>query len=43
MLSLYNVFSYFNKFIKGLINKKKELNTLYDQVIVKNCNFLTKL
>ena len=27
---LYNVFSYFNKFIKGLIDKKKELDTLYD-------------
>jgi len=30
MPSLYNAFSYSNKFIKGLINKKKELNTLYN-------------
>jgi len=30
MPSLYNVFSHFNEFIKGLIDKKKELNTLYN-------------
>ena len=30
MLSLYDVFSYFNKFIKGLVDKKKELDTLYN-------------
>jgi len=30
MPSSYNVFSYSNKFIKGLIDKKKELDTLYN-------------
>ena len=30
MFSLCNVFSYSNKFIKGLVDKKKELDTLYD-------------
>ena len=30
MFSLCDTFSYFNKFIKGLVNKKKKLNILYN-------------
>jgi len=30
MPSLCDAFSYFNKFIKGLIDKKKELDTFYN-------------
>jgi len=41
--SLYNVFNHFNKFIKGLVDKKKELDTLYNQTVTKHCNSLTKL
>jgi len=30
MPSSYDVFSHFNKFIKSLVDKKKELDTLYN-------------
>ena len=30
MSSLCDVFNHFNKFIKGLVDKKKKLDTLYN-------------
>jgi len=43
MLFLCDVFNHFNKFIKSLVDKKKELDTLYNQVVIKHCNSLIKL
>jgi len=43
MPSSCNVFSYSDEFIKGLVDKKKELDTLYDQAVTKHRNSLMKL
>jgi len=43
MPSSCNTFSHSNKFIKGLIDKKKELDTLYNQAVIKYYNSFIKL